>query len=135
MTSKSTELVPIPQAECPDSQEHMETAQWTYERLVTFINKFEADLDDEHEVGARLVSFGSEITFHIEDIGYWEPDIITFYGVGSDGGTVQLIQNVSQLSVLLVAMQKREEEPRRVGFDLGARAKAAAATKADSGES
>jgi len=94
------------------------SAQWTYERLVKHIQEFEANLDEDHEIGARLVSFGSDLKFHIEDMGYHGPDIITFYGKNDLGEDVQLIQNVSQLSVLLVAMKKVDEKPKRIGFML-----------------
>ncbi len=95
-------------------------AEWTYERLGMYIQSFEADLDDEHEIGARLVSFGQEITFHIANIGYHGPDIISFNGLNSNGEKVQLIQHYSQLSVLLVAMKKQQEKPRRIGFNFNA---------------
>lgn len=91
-------------------------AKWTHERLGEYIYRFEERLDEDHEVGARLVSFGSEVTFHIEDMDFWGPDIITFHGVNSDGARVQLIQHVTQLSVLLVAMKKSGEKARRIGF-------------------
>lgn len=91
-------------------------AKWTYERLVKFIKEFEAKLDDEHEIGARLVSFGSTVTFHIEDMSYFGPDIITFDGKNEQNEVIQLIQHFSQLSVLLIAMKKRDEKPRRIGF-------------------
>ena len=55
-------------------------AKWRHDRVVQSINSFEENLDLEHEVGARLVSFGTEFTFHIEDVGYWGPDMITFTG-------------------------------------------------------
>jgi len=93
-------------------------AKWMRERIVSSINDFEKELDSAHEVAARLVSFGSEVTFHIEDVGYWGPDMIIFHGVMSDGKRVQLMQHVSQLSVLLVAADKIHEKARRIGFDL-----------------
>ncbi|HEY6873080.1 MAG TPA: DUF6173 family protein [Geobacteraceae bacterium] len=93
-------------------------ARWTYKRLAEYINDFESDLDEEHEIGARLVSFGSTVVFHIENIGYYGPDIISFDGINDKGEKVQLIQNISQLSVLLVAMKKIGENPRRIGFKL-----------------
>ncbi|GHO52378.1 DUF6173 family protein [Ktedonobacter robiniae] len=95
-------------------------AKWTYERLSKYINDFESSLDNDHEIGARLVSFGQAITFHIEDIGYYGPDIISFDGRNEAGEKVQLIQHISQLSVLLVAVQKQQEQPRRIGFRLKA---------------
>ena len=97
---------------------HANQAKWMHERVVRSINSFEEQLDQEHEVGARLVSFGSEMTFHIGDVGYWGPDIIIFYGKRQDGNSVELLQHISQLSVLLVALKKVHEEPRRIGFNL-----------------
>ncbi len=91
-------------------------AEWTYERLGEYIQNFEKDLDEEHEIGARLVSFGQTVTFHIESVGYYGPDIITFYGINERGERIQLIQNISQLSVLLIAVKKLEDKPKRIGF-------------------
>ncbi len=94
-------------------------AMWTYKRLKQYIVDFEKELDDQHEIGARLVSFGEKITFHIVDIGYWGPDIVSFDGALDNGDRVQLIQNIAQLSVLLVAMKKAPDQPaRRIGFNL-----------------
>jgi len=93
-------------------------AEWMFERLKKYIKEFEGHLDDDHEIGAHLVSFGHELTFHIQDIGYHGPDIITFYGKNDKGEDVQLIQHTSQLSVLLVAVKKQQERARRIGFIL-----------------
>ena len=93
-------------------------AKWMYTRLVEYIKSFEESLDNDHEVGARLVSFGQSITFHIEDMGYYGPDIISFEGTDERGQGVQLIQHTSQLSVLLIAVKKQAEQPRRIGFIL-----------------
>lgn len=92
-------------------------AEWMHERIVRSIVDFEKQLDQDHEIGARLVNFGSNTTFHIEDVGYWGPDIIIFYGKSQDGN-VELLQHMSQLSVLLVALKKVHEEPNRIGFKL-----------------
>jgi len=91
-------------------------ARWTYERLGEYIKKFESELDEEHEIGVRLVSFGQTIVFHVENIGYYGPDIITFYGNNEKGEKLQLIQNLSQLSFLLIAVKKLQDKPRRIGF-------------------
>ncbi|MGN5055084.1 DUF6173 family protein [Aeromonas veronii] len=105
----------------PDSTRN--PAKWTYTRLVEYIKDFEAELDDDHEIGARLVSFGQAITFHIQDIGYYGPDIISFYGTNDQGEKLQLIQHISQLSVLLIGMKKQNEAPRRIGFILNEKTK------------
>jgi hypothetical protein len=105
----------------PDSATN--PAKWTYIRLVEYIKDFEAELDNDHEIGARLVSFGQSITFHIQDMGYYGPDIISFDGMNDQGEKLQLIQHISQLSVLLIGMKKQNETPRRIGFILDEKAK------------
>ena len=56
----------------------------------------------------------------IEGLGYFDPDVVTFYGSDQTGARVQLVQHVTQLNVLLRAMPKTEDapEPRRIGFKL-----------------
>lgn len=112
----STVVAPLPASvpRAPDPQDN--PAKWMFERLATYIKQFESALDDEHEIGARLVSFGPNLTFHIEDMGYFGPDMIVFYGKNENGEAVQLIQHTSQLSVLLVGVRKQAERPRRIGF-------------------
>ena len=53
-------------------------------------------------------------------MGYFDPDIITFYGSDATGAKTQLVQHVSQLSVMLRALPKQVEEapPTRIGFRL-----------------
>ncbi len=89
-----------------------------YRRLISWINDFHRGLDEEHEVGARLVSFGQTVTFHIDDIGYWNPSLISFQGKNENGDSVELIQHVSQISILLVALKRaNSNKPKRpIGF-------------------
>jgi Family of unknown function (DUF6173) len=97
-------------------------AESMYQRLMKYIGQFELQLDRDHEVGGRFVQFGDDRHFHIADVGYWNPDIITFDGFDNAGNRVKLIQHVTQLNVLLVALRKMAppaEPPRRIGFDLG----------------
>ncbi len=61
--------------------------------------------------------FTANEIIHIDDVGYWGPDIIRFYGNTSDGHPVELMQHISQLNVLLMAV-KPVAEPRRIGFVL-----------------
>ena len=111
-------VAPVPEV-LPRPQDHADNpARWMFERLAAYIKQFEARLDAEHEVGARLVAFGTHLTFHVEDMGYYGPDIIVFYGRNEKGEPVQLVQHTSQLSVLLVAVRKQDERPRRIGFIL-----------------
>ncbi len=94
-------------------------AEWTYERLVRQIETFEGKLSDKEEIGGRLTAGPGDATFRIEDLGWWGPDIIIFYGRNEHGRPVQLIQHYTQLNVLLTATPKATPEPpRRIGFHL-----------------
>ncbi|MGB3515567.1 MAG: DUF6173 family protein [Elainellaceae cyanobacterium] len=89
-----------------------------HKRLVKWINDFDASLDNEHEVGIRLVSFGQTVTFHLQDLGYWNPSLILFSGTIESGAPVELIQHVSQISILLMKMERKDpDKPKRpIGF-------------------
>lgn len=78
---------------------------------------FQNTLDYDHEVGVMLASFGKDITMHVASIGYQNPNLIIFEGF-VDGSRAELIQHMSQLNFLLVALQKPKplEPPRRIGF-------------------
>jgi hypothetical protein len=89
-----------------------------HKRLVEWINEFDKNLDELHEVGVRLVSFGQSFTFHLEDISYWNPSLISFIGHTDEGEPVELIQHVSQISILLLKMKRPDPSnpKRRIGF-------------------
>lgn len=98
-------------------------AEWTYERLSRQIAAFEARLSSAEEVGGRVTSAPGDGSFQIEDLGWWGPDMIIFYGKNASGRPIQLIQHYTQLNVLLTAMPKAtpEQAPRRIGFELAKR--------------
>lgn len=87
-------------------------------RLSMMIKDFESSLDDEHEVGVQLVNFGHTFTFHLNEIGFWNPSLISFTGRTDSGDSVNLIQHVSQISILLMKMKRvNKETPKRaIGF-------------------
>lgn len=87
------------------------------EELLTYIKEFEETLAPNEEVGARLVSFNQEIKFHIRNLGYATPCILHFDGVTDSGHRVRLVQHISQLNVLFIAMPLKEGEERKpIGF-------------------
>jgi len=96
-------------------------AQWAYERLVLYIQNFEEQLDSDHEIGMGFAG-GDVGVMRIQGIGFFAPDIITFYGADMEGAKTQLVQHVSQLNVLLRASPKENEgdAPNRIGFHLAA---------------
>lgn len=89
-----------------------------YQRIVDMINEFDRNLDHEHAVGVRLVSFGQSLTFHVTNIGYNNPSLIIFFGTLENGSPVQLIQHVSQISFLLTAIRRPDpQHPKKpIGF-------------------
>ena len=96
-------------------------AEWAYERLILYIQNFEEQLDDEHEVAMGFTG-GEAGVLRIEGMGFFDPDMITFYGTDSNGIKTQLVQHVSQLSVMLRALPIMPDEaaPTRIGFRLAA---------------
>lgn len=94
-------------------------AEWAHDRLVLYIRNFESQLDVAQEIAMGFAGDAAGV-LRIEGIGYFEPDIITFYGRDDSGAKTQLIQHVGQLSVTLRAVPKHsdEEPPRRIGFQL-----------------
>ena len=99
--------------------EHKSQAQWAYERIILYIQNFEKQLDNDHEVGMGFVG-GDAGVIKIEGLGFYDPDLITFYGSDGTGAKTQLIQHVNQLNVMLRAAPKEldQEEPNRIGFRL-----------------
>lgn len=94
-------------------------AQWAYERIIMYIKKFEETLDNDHEVGMGFAG-GDAGVIKIEGLGFFDPDIITYFGTNGAGAKTQLIQHVSQLNVMLTASPKHkgQAEPNRIGFRL-----------------
>lgn len=94
-------------------------AEWAHDRLVLYIRNFESQLDSSQEIAMGFAGDEAGV-LRIEGIGYFDPDILTFYGRDDDGARTQLIQHVSQLSVTLRAVPRgaKEDVPRRIGFHL-----------------
>jgi hypothetical protein len=105
---------PATKAEKPKSP-----AEWAHDRLVMYIRNFESQLDAAQEIAMGFAGDEAGV-LRIEGIGYFDPDIVTFYGRDDSGAKTQLIQHVSQLSVTLRAVPKEGDsvEPRRIGFQL-----------------
>jgi hypothetical protein len=118
---EAAEDKPLPPALTATPVEAKSPAQWAYERLILYIRNFEEQLDSQHEVAMGFA--GGDIgVLRIEGLGFFDPDIVTFYGADADGAKTQLIQHVSQLNVMLRALPRASDdaEPVRIGFRLAA---------------
>lgn len=89
-----------------------------YEQLANEIKEFDNSLNDDYEVGIKLITYGNTYQFYLTDIGYHNPYLIYFYGELSDGSPIQLIQHVSQINFVLIKLRKQDPEKpkRKIGF-------------------
>ncbi len=94
-------------------------AQWAYERLILYVQNFEKQLDGEHEVAMGFTG-GETGVMRIEGMGYFDPDMLTFYGTDQNGVKTQQVQHVTQLNVMLRALPKvnKSADAQRIGFRL-----------------
>ena len=117
--AKTVETMPLPEMLAQVPVDEKSPAEWAYERLVIYIQNFEEQLDNEHEIAVGFVG-GDTGVLRIEGLGFFDPDIVTFYGSDTDGTKTQLIQHVTQLSVMLRAIAKKNTtvDAKRIGFRL-----------------
>ncbi len=93
------------------------TADHQYDILMSSISDFEKNLDDNHEIAFKLTHVGQTIILHVTSLGYSNPSLIHFYGF-VDGSRAELIQHISQINFLMIAVEKQEpsKPPNRIGF-------------------
>jgi hypothetical protein len=118
-TPATAEQQPLPEAWKERGVDQKSPAEWMYDRLILYIRNFEQQLDGAHEIAIGFAG-GDAGVLRIEGVGYFDPDVVTFYGRDDEGSKTQLIQHVTQVSVMLRAVRKVEpDEPaRRIGFRL-----------------
>ena len=119
-TGPSAEGRPLPPEMAQKPVAQKSPAEWAYERIILYIQNFEENLDSEEEMVMGYV--GSEAgNMRVEGMGFFAPDLVSFYGRDENGLKTQMVQHVSQLTVMLRAMPKpdAEREAVRIGFKLG----------------
>ena len=119
--AKTAEGKPLPGKVAAKPVEQKSPAEWAYERLILYIKNFEEQLDADQEVAMGFTG-GDAGVMRIEGMGFYAPDVITFYGSDPAGVKTQQIQHVSQLNVMLRALPKLIDQPEasRIGFRLAA---------------
>lgn len=120
-SAQTAEGQPLPERVAATPPEAKSPARWAYERLILYIQNFERQLSDADEVAMGFAG-GEAGILRIEGLGYFDPDIVTFYGRDPAGAKCQLIQHVSQLGVILRAVPKvaADAPAQRIGFRLAA---------------
>lgn len=91
-------------------------AQDISDHLMGRVKAFQARLSDVEEIGIKLANFGEAAQIHIRSISFKNPNLIEFHGVNAADHEVTLVQHISQLNFLLVAVKPIEDEPYRIGF-------------------
>lgn len=116
---RAAENQPLPAGIAHKPVDQKSPAEWAYERIILYIQNFESQLDSEHEVAMGFVGGGTG-TMHIQGMGFFAPDLVTFYGADDMGTRTQMVQHVSQLNVTLKATPKQNKDaaPARIGFQL-----------------
>ncbi len=105
-----------PQDDAAD-QATLHAAEEVFNHLVTRVKDFQASLPEHHELGIQLANFGAERAVHVRGMGYRNPNIIEFYGLLDGRTQVAVVQHVSQLNFMLVAVPPvPEQPPYRIGF-------------------
>lgn len=92
---------------------------WSYtqfEIIRDYIERFEASLDPEHEVGVMLTNFGQSVLMNVTNITYEKSVLMIFKGY-VNGRESTLIQHINQLNFLLTSVEKESDRPKRkIGF-------------------
>lgn len=106
-------------AEIHDRADRRENpAGYLRERLMERVRAFEAALKNDEELGMRLASSGYPEPFRLTAVDHADPHLIIFRGETEEGRPVEVVQHLSQVSLMMVALAKAPEraEPRRIGF-------------------
>ncbi len=91
-------------------------AKAVYEQLRRAAAEFHERLSPEHAAGVRVLSFGHALVVLQPEVRCLEPGMIRLDGVDESGHPVQVLQHVSQISLGLVAVPRRDQAPRTVRF-------------------
>ncbi|NHF73636.1 DUF6173 family protein [Paracoccus xiamenensis] len=105
-----------PQEDAAD-QATLRAAEEVFNHLLARVKEFQASLPEHHELGIQLANFGGERAVHVRGMGFRNPNIIEFYGLLEGLTQVAVVQHVSQLNFMLVAVPPAPEQPPyRIGF-------------------
>ena len=89
-------------------------AKHIYDKVV----KYQSNLNATNDVALVITQFSQSTTILVQNIGYIGYNLVCFYGRGTDGKPLALIQHTSQLNLLLTAAErpKTETPKRKIGF-------------------
>ncbi len=103
----TTSLIPHGDHENIADNDKFHLARRYHALLSNRLESFRARVGSSHEVGLRLVSFGSNEVFYLDEIHHADPSLLAFCGVTLDGMPIEVVQDVSLVSVALQALPRR----------------------------
>lgn len=104
---------------CSDDGESalLDEAEKVFHHVMGRVKQFQNDLPEDHELGLHLADFGGGRALHVRGMGFKNPNIIEFYGMLAGNQQVAVIQHISQLNFLLIAVPPpKDQTPYRIGF-------------------
>lgn len=92
-------------------------AEEVFNHILGRVKAFQAQLPEDHELGLQLADMGAGQALHVRGMSYKNPNIIEFSGMLNGAQQVLIIQHISQLSFLLIAVPPpADQKPYRIGF-------------------
>lgn len=91
-------------------------ARKMFDQISEQISEFQESLDDEHDLAVQLIGLPTSI--QITHFSYLEPGLFVFEGFINSDELVRLIQSISQLNFLLIAVRRPDSKlpKRKIGF-------------------
>lgn len=109
----ATDKTPCDAAE----QAELHAAEEVFNHLLARVKDFQSSLPENYELGIQLANFGGEKALHVRGMGFNNPNVIEFYGLLDGDKQIVVVQHVSQLNFLLIAVPPvPEQAPYRIGF-------------------
>lgn len=98
-------------------QATLHAAEEVFNHLLSRVREFQENLPEHYELGIQLANFGGERALHVRGMGFKNPNVIEFYGLLDGDRQVTVVQHVSQLNFILIAVPPvAEQQPYRIGF-------------------
>lgn len=88
-------------------------------RVITKLRAFEASLNADQETGLHLANYHQALTLHVREVSWIDPALIVFGGVlDGSGHRAEMLQHVSQINLILVALPRENPQAPRsqIGF-------------------
>ena len=91
-------------------------ANWFHERLQRTVAKAQTNLEENQQLQLEYYTPAGELIV-IEDVGYWNPDMILLYGVDQRENHCTVVINKQCAQFVLRVVPKSPEKPgRHIGF-------------------